>query len=289
MESFLLMSQKENKLHSTQLKPFSFYHSRIPENAPDVALHWHTEIEINMVIEGKGYYQVGDKHITAVEGDIVIISPNILHSVYTDTHIESSTFVFSPELLGVSFYDKASVSYIRPIINGIKIFSPFINSQTDNYTEIYQCVKNIFDIGKNESEFYELILKSELYKLIYMLYSNRKMISQNDSPKYFDKIKTALQYIQENYQENITVSELAELCHFSKAYFMSFFKKNVGIPCVEYIMQFRLKKSAEALKTTDKSIAEIAFDCGYRNLSNFNRHFKSYFGVVPKDFRNNNI
>ena len=59
--------------------------------------------------------------------------------------------------------------------------------------------------------------------------------------------------------------------------------------CVEYIMQFRLKKAGEELENADKSVSEIAFDCGFRNLSNFNRHFKEYFGVVPKDFRNNKI
>ena len=54
-------------------------------------------------------------------------------------------------------------------------------------------------------------------------------------------------------------------------------------------MQFRLKKAGEELRNTDRSVSEIAFNCGFRNLSNFNRHFKEYFGIVPKDFRNNKI
>jgi len=283
------MSQKENKLHSTQLKPFSFYYSRVPEDMPDVALHWHPEIEINMLKKGEGNYQVGDRNIHAVKGDIIIITPNILHSLYTDTMIESDTFLCSMDFMGSALYDKASVSYIRPIVNGAKVFSPLITDSSECYNEVSECVTKIFDVGRKEDKFYELVLKSELYRLIYLLYKYGKIKVQDDSAKRLDKIKTALQYIQENYQEELRVSELADLCHFSKAYFMSFFKKNVGIPCVEYIMQFRLKKAGEELKDTDKSISEIAFDCGFRNLSNFNRHFKSYFGVVPKDFRSNKI
>jgi len=279
------MSQKENKLHSTQLKPFSFYYSRIPEDMPDVALHWHPEIEINMLRKGEGHYQVGDRHIYAKKGDIIIITPNVLHSVYTDTMMESDTFVCSMDFIGSTSYDKASVSYIRPIINGIRVFSPLISCDAGYYSEIAECVSDIFSIGNNQGEFYELMLKSQFYRLIYLLYKYEKIKVQNDSFRHLDKIKTALQYIQDNYQEEIRVSELAQLCHFSKAYFMGFFKKNVGIPCVEYIMQFRLKKAGDELKTTDKSISDIAFDCGFRNLSNFNRHFKEYFGVVPKDFR----
>ena len=283
------MSQKENKRHSTQLKPFSFYYCRIPDDMPDVALHWHPEIEINMLTEGEGQYQVGDSRIHAKKGDIIIVTPNILHSVYTNTRIESNTFVGSMDFIGSTFYDKASVSYIRPIINGAKVFSPLITESDEYYNEISECVSRLFEIGNKKEDFYELMLKSELYRLIYLLYSYGKIKVQNDSAKRLDKIKMALQYIQENYQEELRVSELADLCHFSKAYFMSFFRKNVGIPCVEYIMQFRLKKAGEELKNTDKSVSEIAFDCGFRNLSNFNRHFKEYFGVVPKDFRNNKI
>ncbi len=283
------MSQKENKIHSTQLKPFSFYHCRIPNDSPDISLHWHPEIEINLLTKGGGQYQVGDSHINAKKGDIIIITPNILHSVYTDTMIESYTFVGSMDFLGSTFYDKASVSYIRPLINGAKVFSPLITDSDEHYKEIYKCVVSIFETGNKNEKFHELMLKSELYKLIYLLYKYGKIEVQNDSVRHLEKIKTALQYIQENYQEDIKVSELADLCHFSKAYFMSFFKKNVGIPCVEYIMQFRLKKAGEELKNTDRSVSEIAFNCGFRNLSNFNRHFKEYFGIVPKDFRNNKI
>lgn len=283
------MSHKENKIHSTQLKPFSFYRCQIPDYMPDVALHWHPEIEINLLIKGEGQYQVGDTRINAKKGDIIIITPNLLHSVYSDTSLESYTFVGSMDFLGSAFYDKASVSYIRPIINGAKFFSPLINENDMYYEEIYECVKKLFETGNQKEKFYELMLKSELYKLIYLLYKYGKIEVQNESFRHLEKIKIALQYIQENYQEDIKVSELADLCHFSKAYFMNFFKKNVGIPCIEYVMQFRLKKAGEELKNTDMSVSEIAFNCGFRNLSNFNRQFKEYFGIVPKDFRNNKI
>ena len=81
MEHFML-SQKENKEHSTQLVPYSYYRSDIPDLLPDSAIHWHTEMEINYVRSGEGLYQVGSEHRVCRAGDIIVIPPNVLHSVY---------------------------------------------------------------------------------------------------------------------------------------------------------------------------------------------------------------
>ncbi|MGN1481548.1 helix-turn-helix domain-containing protein [Porcipelethomonas sp.] len=289
MEQFML-SQKENKEHSTQLVPYSYYRSDIPDGMPDVALHWHTEMEINFIREGKGCYQVGEEHAVCEAGDIVIIPPNILHSVYPaeNMKVSTDTLVFNMDFIGASVPDRASVSYIRPVMNGSAVVNAFINKSGCGYGEYSACLDNAFEYLKKRPDYFELGLKSELIKFIYLLFSNKDAeIKSRDSRSRHnaDKIKKALLYIQENYRNEITVSQLAEMCHFSEQYFISFFKKAVGISCVSYINQFRLKTAAEMLKTTEMSVSETAFECGFRNLSNFNRQFKEYFKVTPKEFR----
>ena len=89
--------------------------------------------------------------------------------------------------------------------------------------------------------------------------------------------------IQEHFADPITIEELARLSHLSKSYFMSCFKQTFGLGAVEYLTQFRIKAACEALRSTTQSVSEIAYDNGFRNLSNFNRQFRSKVGCTPSD------
>lgn len=91
--------------------------------------------------------------------------------------------------------------------------------------------------------------------------------------------------MNENFSENITVDMLAETVHLSKSYFMRRFREAAGVGAIEYLSQLRIKKACEILSETDKTAAETAFECGFRNLSNFNRQFKSIVGCTPKEYR----
>lgn len=81
------------------------------------------------------------------------------------------------------------------------------------------------------------------------------------------------------------IEQLAELCHFSPTHFMNFFKKQLGISCMEYIIQYRLKKAAHFLQHSDLAIIDIASQSGFNNLSNFNRQFKKYYQITPSQYR----
>ena len=88
-----------------------------------------------------------------------------------------------------------------------------------------------------------------------------------------------------NFHENISIEQLADLVHLSKSYFMSCFKKAVGIGAIEHLTHLRINAACDALADTGKMISDIAFSCGYSNLSNFNRQFKQIMGCSPKEYR----
>ena len=81
------------------------------------------------------------------------------------------------------------------------------------------------------------------------------------------------------------IEQLADLCHFSPTHFMNFFKKHLGVSCMEYVIQFRLRKAAELLQHSTLPILEIATQSGFNNLSNFNRQFKKYYQITPSQYR----
>ena len=91
--------------------------------------------------------------------------------------------------------------------------------------------------------------------------------------------------MQEHYQNHISVSELAGLCHFSEYHFMRFFKKHVNMTCVEYLNHYRLTRTLGQLAGTEMPVTDIAFGNGFNNISYFNRQFRKHFGMTPKEYR----
>ena len=142
---------------------------------------------------------------------------------------------------------------------------------------------------------FELRLKSEVYGLFYILF---KDIFVNDLEDNTIRdittrnIKVIIDYINENYMNNITIDDLADAVNLSKHYFMRFFKKYMGMTCIEYINDYRLNIASNLLLTTRVQITEIAASIGITNLSYFNRIFKKKFHMTPKEYRHsvgNNI
>ena len=106
-------------------------------------------------------------------------------------------------------------------------------------------------------------------------------------PRHSELVRPALEFMMDNFQENISISQLAALSNLSKSYFMGCFKKAVGVGAIEHLTQLRVNAACEALTDTDKTISDVALDCGYSNLSNFNRQFKKITGSTPNEYRRN--
>ena len=119
---------------------------------------------------------------------------------------------------------------------------------------------------------YHYLLKSDLIRFFALLECGGTSAEGEGSISYTEMIRPALEFMVENYREPISVEMLAELVHLSKSYFMSCFKKAAGIGAIEYLAQLRINAACRMLTDTTASISDIAYHCGYNNLSNFNRY-----------------
>jgi AraC-like DNA-binding protein len=93
-------------------------------------------------------------------------------------------------------------------------------------------------------------------------------------------------YIRENYQNQITLEEVAGIANMSTYAFSRYFSKNCGMGLIEYINQVRLNKSCYYLRETDRQVQDIAFECGFSSISNFNKQFTKSKGLSPREYRN---
>ncbi|MBO5177370.1 MAG: AraC family transcriptional regulator [Lachnospiraceae bacterium] len=278
---------KENRQHSTPLIPYSYYSVNIPESLNNVPMHWHSEFELNRILRGAGEFICGDERFTAKEGEVLLIPPNMLHAAYPlENHeLVYQVLVFHPAMIGANTNDRCTIECIRPIINGSVQVSNAIGPESQKYDEIKSSVDCIFSCVYGNLPQLDLLLKSELLRLFWLLDQTELSTIDDTSISYTEIIRPALEYMTKNLQETITIDRLADLSHLSKSYFMSCFKKAVGMGAIEHLTHLRINAACDALSDTNKIISEIAFSCGYSNLSNFNRQFKQIMGCSPKEYR----
>lgn len=279
---------EEKKRHSSQIRPFSYYKCLVPDYFANVPLHWHAEFEINYIISGCAEFICKDSRFVSREGDIIILPPNMLHAIYPCEGFKQryDTVVFSLDMLGASENDRCASECLKPFFSGDFEVNPHITKEHIYYEELKTIVENIFSCAKGNTPRLDMLIKSELLRLIWLLEESGDIskATKRTSPRS-DIIRPAIEYMNERFYENITVEQLSEIVHMSKSYFMLRFKESAGVSAIEYLSQLRIKKACEILSETDKTAAETAFECGFRNLSNFNRQFLKIVGCTPKDYR----
>ena len=91
--------------------------------------------------------------------------------------------------------------------------------------------------------------------------------------------------MEQNFQRDLTVEELADVCKLNRSYFSKVFKESMGCPPQEFLIRMRLSKATELMKTSRSSIGDIAVACGYPNQLHFSRAFKKRYGISPREWR----
>ena len=259
----------------------------MPELYPFTPLHWHSEFEINFIVSGCADYIVGDEKFTSQPGDIIIAAPNILHSAYPHGEVTQvyEVFLFSADMLGAAAGDRFSSEILLPIVSGEMRINPHIIPLHAYYGELRTSVENIISGALGDSAGHDLLIKSELARLFCLLLESGDITKTVKSRVTSEMIRPAIDYMNLHYTENITVSQLAKTVSLSESYFMQKFRETAGISAIEYLNQIRVRAVCAQLADTKKPAAEIAFGCGFRNLANFNRVFKSVTGRTPREMR----
>ena len=285
-----LKTNKEKARHGDIFLPVNSYHCLIPFTYRELALHWHEEMEITLIQDGTSDYKVGQKVFEANAGDIILIPPYCTHSAceIPGKTMISDSMVFHPDYLGANNQDLSASKYLRPMAEGQLLMQEVIRDGDEGYAEIKDTFIRALDCFKNKQPFYEMLLKEKLLHILILLFSYGYIRESDDSHITSENrrhIKSALEYITDNYSEKISISEMAQLAGFSENYFMSLFRQYVGMSCIQYVNHYRIQKAAHALEETTKSVSEIAMIHGFDNISYFNLQFRRTFGMTPREFR----
>lgn len=245
---------------------------RLSNRGADV--HYHSYFEIYHLTSGGCDSFIDDKLYNLKPGDIVIIPPGAIHGTRYTTERHGRALI------------NFTVHYIPERLIDMLSKETYVYKCDDAQNEIEHVFAQLEKEYHTTDHFSEDAIRALMAQLIIIILrhaqKNDDIVVQNSL------IENALRYIRENYQNSISLTEIADECNVSKVHLSRKFKEKTGVGLNEYMVIFRLKKAKEFLLTRDKmSICEVAFHCGFNDSNYFSWLFKKTYGVTPSQYRKN--
>lgn len=253
--------------------------------------HAHNDIELICVKKGNLECNTGSDVFSLQKGDICFINQKQLHHLLD---CDSDGSKHSVLIIGNNLITQNNAIYencLRPMLEDKSFGHLRFDGSNSNASIIEKLMNDIEKSLKEKESGYELEIISlvhQILKYIYIAYTNEekglKRHSINDSLQ-----QAMLDYIEDNYKEDISLDEIAKAGNVSRSQCSKLFKQYTNQSPINYLNTYRLEKSRELLRNSDDSISEIAYDCGFNEQSYFNRLFLREYGCTPLEYRKGEI
>lgn len=249
-------------------------------------LHQHEEIQLSYIVEGSGTLIVGDSVNYYSRDDVLIIGSHLPHVFKSDDRITKSkmlTLFFTQESFGKDFFKIEELQELQQFFerskHGFKLDS-------DN-----KHLKNLFFQMENASKLSQFLMLLQMLKIA-STGDYKSLSSFIYDKKYSDieghRLRNVFEYTMNHFEGNISLDVVSEVANMTKNAFCKYFKKRTNKTYVQFLNELRLEHACKLLRDQNiYPIAEIAESCGFTNISNFNRQFKSLMGMTPLSYRKN--
>lgn len=235
-----------------------------------VITHYHNLFEIYYLIKGRTTYFIDNKAYNLLPGDLVLIPSGVIHNSRYKDDLHSRILINCSQK-----YIPASVRTIFPSII-------YLYRNADINEEIVKILKIIENEYNNPDKMTDEILTCYSHALFFLLARNKNSCKEIKSTIAF--IQRAIEYLQENFRNEISLNEVAKNLNVSVEHLSRTFKKETGCGFNNYLALLRLKESVKLLKQGEYSISEIATMCGFSDGNYFSSLFKKYHGISPKAY-----
>lgn len=249
--------------------------------------HTHDFIELIYIESGVATQKINDIEFPVKKGDLVFINYGKAHSFRSDKGFTFYDILLTPTFLSDELINSENAMDLLSL-GCFESFSDFtdepkISFGSDEIVFIEHMISEMAKEYEWKKSGFEQALKG--YITVLLIHIFRKMEKKNIFLRE-KKIPTEiLDYLDNNYNEKITVSNLAERCFYSPVYFSRIFSETYGITVTEYVLQKRFEKACMLLSTTKQTIEEVAQNSGYRDGAAIFRHFKKKLGITPGEYR----
>lgn len=274
------VSYKEKIEHGTFDFPFAYYHVDSSHQRYVMREHWHPEFEIIRVLTGRFELTCEGETHTAQKGDTLFINAGSIHSgIPIDCVYECVVFDMDFFVRGSQTVNKEIFSQFYYVIK--------VNTMLGGSPEIRRASDQLFTAFSYEREIRDLLVQGAIFNLFGQILSSG-MYTRNESVsvnrKKLKQFRAIIDYIHQHYHEDIDLQSLARQININQNYLCRFFKEIIHRTPMQYINYYRIERACEELTASDKSVTQIALDCGFNDISYFIKVFKKYKGMTPTQF-----
>jgi AraC-like DNA-binding protein len=269
----------------------SFFIGVFQDHIDQSVWHYHQEFELSFITEGSGRRIVGDSVEEFHPGDMIFIGPRIPHVWFSEAPaqeqrsgrtLESVYLLFNNDILPRGL---TSLPEFRGVNRAIKLSERGIMITGDTLNQVSRIMLQLPYLSsmKRLMLFYEImdiIGGSDSFSYLASAGYVKSKFETNNS-----RIKSIHEYLMKNYREEVNLARVADIAHMAPASVCRFFKSATGQTIFEYLNKIKIDYSCKLLLNTDLNVVDISFDCGYNNLSHFNKQFRKYTGKTPTRFR----
>jgi AraC-like DNA-binding protein/quercetin dioxygenase-like cupin family protein len=250
--------------------------------------HLHDEFELIAILKSHGKLYVGNNVTNFSDGDLFLFSPGLPHCFYNTRGFEKGdemahavVVFFKKDFLGNEFFKSTEATQLSKLIAKSEFGAQVLNPSRIILNRLLSLKKkkNLERIGD-----FLLILNELASKKTIKLLSTENLITAA-SLSESKVINDVYRYVAENFQKDITFSTAASVANMQKAAFCRYFKRKTKKKFTEFVNETRIMHARKLLAETDKTIIEVAFECGYKNTSYFNRQFRIICNSAPSEFR----
>jgi AraC-like DNA-binding protein len=249
--------------------------------------HAHPEYELILVLEGSGYRIVGDSMTSLGPGDLVFVGPGLPHLWQEEAsgrarQVRTLLIQFEEKFLGDGLLRLPAMEPVRRLLRtatrGLHVVGP---------------TRRKVSALMHEMTAAEGLHRLLLFLQVLALLANCKDCHPIASPSFTphpevydqERMERVYQFLTGRLHQDLRLSEAAQLVHLSEGAFSRFFRTHTGKTFPAFVNELRIGRACRLLTETEKNITEVAWDCGFTNLSNFNRQFQRLKGLSPRDFR----
>ena len=246
------------------------------------------------MMEGRGKRIVGDSVEFFYEGDLVFLGSNIPHVWYSDEEyyteaspVRSKAIVvyFNKSIFGDDFYKLPETQLLRSLFHKAERGMKITGEAKAKLVAVIEQMVHASGISKIIMllQVLEMLGKNADFELLASIGYQHSYDSKDNY-----KLDQVFQYVSQNFFQDISLDEVSSICHLTPQSFCRFFKKRTQKTFIDFLSEFRVSHAKKLLvEKEDISIAQIGYECGFNNISNFNKVFKSKTGLTPKEYKRN--
>lgn len=249
--------------------------------------HWHEDIELIYVLDGKISYRINDDLIELNKNEGLFVNSRQLHYGFSDTQRECVfiCILLHPMLLCIT--RQIEERYVTPVTHNAAVPYIHLQDQVNWHKKINEQI--LFIYQNYDASIYPLQIQSAFYQLWIPLYQNmpQNLSATPPNSHSLSSMKQMIEYIGAHYSSKIKVEQLAKSAHISESMCFQLFHSYMGQSPMEYITRVRLEHGIALMKNPSKSLTDISEELGFSSLSYFSEQFKKYYQTTPRNYRKN--